>query len=70
VYSNANNQHQFPSWTRYDAGVRYVTSIDNKPLTIRASIENLLDKDFWVLSGSFASVSAPRTFVLSASMDF
>jgi iron complex outermembrane receptor protein len=47
-----------------------VTSIANKPLTIRASIENLLDKDFWVLSGSFASVAAPRTFVLSASMDF
>lgn len=70
VYSNANNQHQFPGWTRYDAGLRYVTSIANKPLTIRASIENLLDKDFWVLSGSFASVAAPRTFVLSASMDF
>lgn len=70
VDSNANNQHQFPDWTRYDAGLRYVTRVDGKPLTIRASVENLLDKDFWVLSGSFASVAAPRTFVLSASMDF
>lgn len=70
VKSNANNLHQFPSWTRYDAGLRYLTQIDNKPVTLRASVENLLDNDYWVLSGSFASVGAPRTVVLSASIDF
>lgn len=70
VHSNVNNRYQFPSWTRYDAGLRYVTRIDNKPVTLRASVENLTDKNFWVLSGTFASVSVPRTFVISASMDF
>ncbi|PJI52975.1 TonB-dependent siderophore receptor, partial [Methylobacterium radiotolerans] len=31
---------------------------------------NLFNKDFWLASGSYATVAAPRTFLLSAQIDF
>jgi outer membrane receptor protein involved in Fe transport len=35
-----------------------------------AKCENLTDETYWLLSDTFASVATPRTFVVSASVDF
>ncbi|MFT4172348.1 MAG: TonB-dependent receptor [Rhodocyclaceae bacterium] len=67
---NATNTLQLDSWTRYDIGARYRTVIANTPTVFRASIENLFDKNYWLTSGTYATVAAPRTYILSATVDF
>ncbi len=71
VYLNTTNTQQLPSWTRYDAGARYETQFGNTPVTLRANVENLLNKGYWLgTTNGFAMLSAPRTFMLSATVDF
>lgn len=70
VYFNSANTLIFSGWTRYDAGVRYRTLITGRPVIFRANVENLTNKTYWLLSGSYAMYSAPRTYVLSATVDF
>jgi iron complex outermembrane receptor protein len=64
------NQQRFDSWTRYDIGARYRTNISGKSVVFRANIENLFDKNYWLTTGTYVAVGSPRTFVLSASIDF
>lgn len=70
-FINATNTMQIPSWVRYDIGARYKTVIDKTPVTFRASVENLFDKNYW--SGSFSdgyvTLGGPRTFKLSATIN-
>jgi iron complex outermembrane recepter protein len=61
---------RFPSWTRFDIGARYATSFNGRPVTIRANIENLFDKNYWLTSGGFQTVGSPRTYIVSAAFDF
>jgi iron complex outermembrane receptor protein len=70
TYFNAANTLRLDGWTRYDVGARYRTAMLGKPLVLRASIENLFDENKWLMSGTYLTVSAPRTLVLSASIDF
>ncbi|TIX97390.1 MAG: TonB-dependent receptor, partial [Mesorhizobium sp.] len=37
------NTQEIPSWTRLDLGARYLTEINDKPVTFRASVENVFD---------------------------
>lgn len=69
-YFNAANTLTMPSWTRYDIGARYNTEILGRAVVFRANIENLFNKDYWLASGSYATVAAPRTVLLSAQIDF
>lgn len=72
-YLTAANTLQFPDWTRFDVGARYATSFDGHPVTIRANIENLFDKRYWLVTGNtgnFVTVGSPRTFIVSAAFDF
>jgi len=70
-YASNANTISLPSWTRYDIGARYRTNVGGKGLVLRAGIENLTDENVWLVSGNnYLTVSAPRTFVLSATMDF
>jgi iron complex outermembrane receptor protein len=70
-YINSANTQEIPSWVRYDIGARYKTVIDKTPVTFRASVENVFDKNYW--SGSFnsgyATLGGPRTFKLSATIN-
>lgn len=70
AYFDAANTVSLDGWTRVDIGARYKTMVASKPVVLRASVENLFDKNYWLASGTYASVSAPRTVVLSASFDF
>ena len=67
--ANLPNQ-KFPDWTRVDIGARYATSFNGRPVTIRANIENLFDKNYWLTTGTFVTVASPRTYILSAAFDF
>lgn len=70
TYFNAANTIKVPAWTRYDIGARYVTDVMGKSVVFRANIENLFNKDYWLVSGTYATVAAPRTLLLSAQIDF
>ncbi|WP_417568603.1 TonB-dependent receptor [Methylopila henanensis] len=70
-YDQANDQ-KVASWTRFDLGARYAfTGPLDKPVVIRADVQNVFDKAYWSSSArGFLAVGAPRTFLLSASVDF
>ncbi|MDQ8020522.1 MAG: TonB-dependent siderophore receptor [Moraxellaceae bacterium] len=70
AYMNNTNTLKFESWTRWDIGARYTTQVAGRPVVLRANIENLFDKEYWLTAGNYVTVGAPRTYVLSASVDF
>lgn len=71
-YVNQSNAQQLDPWTRIDAGARYSTQIDGRPTTLRATVQNLFDREYWSGVASYGAFSqgAPRTLLLSASVDF
>jgi iron complex outermembrane receptor protein len=73
--ANATNTLELDSWTRFDAGLRYAFVAGDKPLTLRARVENVADEDQWVAVGgypgsNYLTLGAPRTFRLSVSTEF
>lgn len=69
VYTTEVNDLRMPSWTRMDIGARYAAKISGKPVTLRANLENVFNRDDWITS-TYVTVGAPRTLMLSASVDF
>lgn len=70
-FVNAANTQDIPDWTRLDLGARYTFEVHNRPVTIRANVENALDKDYWAhTTFGVLSLGAPRTFLISTSVDF
>lgn len=69
-YVNAANTLTIPGWQRVDLGGRYRTRVGDQPLTLRANILNVFDKTYWINGNLWHGVSDPRTFVLSATVDF
>ncbi|VEH25365.1 TonB-dependent receptor [Bordetella hinzii] len=70
AWFNAANTIRLPSWTRYDVGARYSTRVMGRAVVFRANIENLFNQTYWLASGTYATVAAPRAFLLSAQIDF
>jgi iron complex outermembrane recepter protein len=65
------NTQSIPGWTTFDAGARYATQISGNKVTLRANIMNLANKDYWnSVSRSFITMGAPRTALISATIDF
>jgi iron complex outermembrane receptor protein len=70
-YLDAGNTQKIPSWNRYDIGARYAFTTGKVPVTVRGSIENLFDKNYWLSAAREGlSVGAPRTVLLSVTVDF
>ena len=75
-YADMANSQKVPAWTRLDLGARYMMPMGSQQvLTVRARVENLTDKNYWASAGGYPgagylTVGAPRTFVLSATVDF
>jgi iron complex outermembrane receptor protein len=74
-YANATNTLRAPGWGRLDAGARYVMDAGGKLLTLRARVDNLLDRNYWASVGGYPGsgylvLGAPRTVSLSASVEF
>lgn len=70
-YADSANKLEMPSWTRYDIGARYATKVNGTPVTYRASVENVLNKNYWsgCFSDGYLTLSSGRTFKLSATID-
>jgi len=74
-YANATNTLRVKGWTRLDLGVRYLTEWNGRALTLRARVDNVADKNYWASVGGYPGsgylvLGAPRTFTVSASVDF
>lgn len=75
-YASQDNTLSIPSWTRFDLGARYLTTIGSKLVTWRARVDNLADRNYWASVGgasasdNYLALGAPRTFTLTASIEF
>ncbi|WP_313456444.1 TonB-dependent receptor [Achromobacter sp.] len=70
-YLDQANTRSIPGWTRWDFGARYATRAWDRPLVLRAGINNAFGRNYWSGSSSnWLYLSQPRTFTLSATMDF
>lgn len=74
-YVNNANSLEIPSWTRFDLGARYGFKVDDKDVTLRARLDNVAGRNYWASTGGYPGsnylvLGAPRTFSVSASVDF
>ena len=74
-YADDLNTLRVPSWTRLDLGARYLTDVQGRLVTLRARVDNVGDRSYWSSVGGYSGagylvVGAPRTFSLSASVDY
>lgn len=74
-YVNNENSLDIPSWTRLDLGARYGFKVEERDVTLRARLDNVTGRDYWASSGGYPGsnylvLGAPRTFSVSASVDF
>ncbi|RZL56618.1 MAG: TonB-dependent receptor [Variovorax sp.] len=75
TYANAVNTQRVGGWGRLDLGARYITQMAGKLVTFRARVDNVADRNYWASVGGYPGsgylvVGNPRTFSLSASVDF
>lgn len=72
AYLNSANTQTVPSWTRFDLGARYATRVRATPVTLRFNVQNVFNRAYWDASwrDGLAVLSAPRTFLASATVDF
>jgi iron complex outermembrane receptor protein len=76
-YATADNRLSLSPYATLNVGARYATRVAGHAVTLRAGIDNLTDKAYWGGSwggsgdsGLSGGLGAPRTFALSASVDF
>lgn len=71
-YVNSANTQKIGGWTRYDVGARYATRVYGKGVVFRAAVENVTNRIAWsgTFNDGYVIQNAPRTFKLSASVDF
>ncbi|WP_422000652.1 TonB-dependent siderophore receptor [Reyranella sp.] len=71
-YVDAANTQSIPTWTTLGLDVRYRTVLGNKPVTFRGAVQNVFDDSYWFGVASYGAVAQglPRTFLLSAAVDF
>lgn len=69
---SADNAMRLPSWTRIDLGARYTTRVAGRQVVLRAVVENVANRRYWDSAPAYQTVTyaAPRTFLLSANIDF
>ncbi|MFO1103171.1 MAG: TonB-dependent siderophore receptor [Methylocystis sp.] len=72
LYVDSQNWYRIPEWTRFDAGVRYATKVYGADMTLRANVNNLFNHSYWsgAFNDGFATLDAPRTVLLSATVNF
>jgi len=75
-YLDQGNTKEIDAWKRYDIGARYAFKVDDTDVTLRGSVENVLNKRFWASAGASddsepgLTLSTPRTVVVSATLGF
>jgi iron complex outermembrane receptor protein len=75
-YLDAANRQKIDAWQRYDLGARYAFELGGTDITLRASVENVLDKTYWASANvpdgtaTGLTLSTPRTWLVSATLGF
>lgn len=71
-YINTANTQQIDGWTRYDVGARFATRLFDRPVQLRAHVDNLFDKSYWAgsFNDGYVTQGAGRIYKLSAAVDF
>ncbi|CAO4178422.1 TonB-dependent siderophore receptor [Methylorubrum populi] len=70
-YYDLANSQKIPDWATLDLGLRYTATFQDRPLVLRANVVNVTGNNYWATTGrGILSQGTPRTFLLSASMDF
>ena len=74
-YADQANTVEVDDWSRIDLGLRYDTVWQDRALMLRFRVQNATDEDHWTSVGGFPGANylvlgAPRTLMLSASLDF
>ncbi len=69
-YINGDNTLSLAAFTTLDLGARHTFDVDGKPLVVRASIQNVTNEAYWGGNSLAGGFGAPRTYLLSASVDF
>ena len=72
-FTSNDNTLKLSSHQIYSIGARYEREIGDRRVTIRASVDNILDEDYWTTfagSSRVLYVGTPRIIALSASIDF
>ncbi|WP_407310661.1 TonB-dependent siderophore receptor [Pseudomonas sp. nanlin1] len=75
-YVDAANRQKIDNWERYDVGARYAFKVEGRPITLRATVENVLDKTYFSSAASSSdsapglTLSTPRTYLVSATVGF
>ncbi|MBN45125.1 MAG: TonB-dependent siderophore receptor [Methylophaga sp.] len=74
-YADDANTLKVDDWTTVDIGARYIMAVGNQDVTLRARVHNLFDRNYWASVGGFPgrgylALGAPRTVMVSATMDF
>ena len=75
-YLDQDNSKQIDGWERFDLGARYAFKVDASEVTLRASVENVMDERYWASAGASddsepgLTLSTPRTYLLSATLGF
>lgn len=70
-YISADNSLSVPGRTLFDVGARYSTTVAGRSLALRASVNNVTNKAYWGMPLlSSLALGAPRTVLVSATMDF
>lgn len=75
-YLDQSNNKEIGAWERFDVGARYAFRVDEKTITLRANVENVADKRYWSSAGASddsepgLTLATPRTYLLSATVDF
>ncbi|WP_323669233.1 TonB-dependent siderophore receptor [Aliarcobacter butzleri] len=66
-YGDRANKDVLPSYTLYDAGLRYKTKLDKYPTTFNLNVQNLTDEVYWTRNNM---LGAPRSVAFSMKMEF
>lgn len=75
-YLDQANSKKIDGWERYDVGARYAFKVEGRDVTLRASVENVLNDRYWSSAGASddseagLTLAAPRTWLLSTTVSF
>lgn len=70
-YADAANNLSLPAWNRFDVGARYTFALEQREVTLGATLENVANEKYWESAqGGFLSQGDPRMAKLSATIDF
>lgn len=74
-YANDVNTVKVAGWTRLDLGLRYLTEFRGHLVTLRGRVDNATNRKHWASVGGYPGqrylvAGMPRTFVISASIDY